>query len=214
MIENKKTIFTMMGLPASGKGTQATMLSEKFGLSIVGVGNLVREEMKKNSDDPFVADIKKRYDAGIPQPDEVAIDLVKNYLEEHQEGVIFDNFPFREGQAKFIDQYIDEHPKFEGPVVIYIKIAPETAVKRVTSRRVCSECGAIYAASDEMICDKCGGSLIVRADDNEETMRKRIDFYLPRIKEMVEYYSKKNKVIIIDGEKSVSEVSKSILEQI
>jgi len=214
MVENKKTIYSFLGLPASGKGTQATMLAEKLGLQIVGVGTLVREEIKKDSNDPFVAEIKKRYEAGVPQTDKIAIDLIENYLKNNNSSVILDGFPFRESQADFLDKFVAENPTFDGPVVIYIKIDPETAIKRITTRKVCSECGAIFGASDEMICEKCGGALVVRTDDNEETMRNRIEFYLPRIKEIVDHYDKSHKVLVINGEQTIAEVSAEILKQL
>lgn len=214
MVENKKTIYSFLGLPASGKGTQATMLAGKFGLKIVGVGSLVREEIKKDLSDPFVAEIKKRYEAGIPQTDKIAIDLIESYLKNNNNSVVLDGFPFRDSQANFLDKFIIENPQFEGPVVIYIKIDPETAIKRITTRKVCSECGAIFGASDEMICEKCGGALIVRTDDNEETMRNRIDFYLPRIKDIVNHYDKSHKVLVINGEQTIAKVSAEILDQL
>jgi adenylate kinase len=207
-----KTIYTFFGLPASGKGTQAKILAKEKNISrIVGVGDLIRDIIKGELQDPFTLEVKQRYDTGVPQPDSVAVDLVSRYLNEAKTDVILDNFPFGAGQAEFLEHYISNHPEWSKLVVIYIKVDAETAVKRSISRKICTGCGAIYGITKEIICEKCGGSLVVRADDNEETMRNRIEHYLPKVKELIEYYSNKNAIVIeVDGEKPVKEVSAEI----
>lgn len=206
----KKTIYSFIGLPASGKGTQAAILAKKLGLKIVGMGDLIRETMAGDLSDPFVAEIKKRYDAGTPQPDSVAIDLVKNYLAALETGVILDNFPLTAGQSEFLDKFLNIHSDWDF-VLLYIKVDPETAIKRVTTRKVCSECGSVYGATDEMICEKCGGALIVRTDDNEDIMRTRIEHYLPKIRETLAYFADKDfKVFDIGGEGTVEEVAEEL----
>lgn len=185
-------------------------MAEKKNAEVIGIGDLIRQTIEKGGNDPFVAEIKKRYDAGVPQPDEVAIDLVQNYLQDLQGSAIFDNFPFTVGQAEFLDKFVSESTDWSS-LIIYIKIDPEIAVRRATSRKVCTSCGAIYAAIDEMVCEKCGGSLMVRTDDSQEVMRTRISHYLPKIKEVIDYYKQKDaKVIEIDGGKTVSQVTKEI----
>lgn len=207
-----KTIYTFFGLPASGKGTQAKILAKEQNIPrIVGVGDLIRDIIKSDSNDLLVSEIKARYNSGIPQPDSVAIDLIERYLDEAKTSVILDSFPFGAGQAKFLEEYVKSHPEWAGPIIIYIKIDPEIALKRSTSRKICTSCGAIYGLTDDVTCQKCGGSLTVRADDNEETMRKRIDHYLPKVKELIDYYNSKDmKVFQIDGEKPVEEVAQEI----
>jgi len=211
MSDSKKTIYTFLGLPASGKGTQAKILASSLEIKMVSAGDLIRGIMTNDSRDPFVAEIKKRYDAGIPQPDEVVVDLFAKFLDESNKSVILDNFPFSLGQASFLDRYIESHPDWNGPIIVFIKLEPEIAVKRAISRKICSDCGMIYGMTDEMICEKCGGSLLVRSDDNEETMRTRIGHYLPRLNELVEYYNKnKGSLLEINGDKTVAEVSEEI----
>ena len=105
-----KQIYTFLGLPASGKGTQAELFARKRGLKIIGIGDLVRNKLAEGDhNDPFIAEIKDRYEQGIPQPDEVAFDLARDELERLESGVVFDNFPFTLNQAKFLDKYIAEH---------------------------------------------------------------------------------------------------------
>jgi adenylate kinase len=215
-MNNMNTIYVFLGLPASGKGTQAEILAKKENIKIVGAGDLVRETMAGAPVDPFVAEIKKRYDAGIPQPDEVMIDLVKRYLDSLQQSVILDNFPFSLKQADFLENFIkDSKSMWQGPRIIYINLDPEVAIKRAISRKVCTSCGMIYGPTDEMICEKCGGSLVVRSDDNEETMRTRISHYLPRLSELIAYYKeKKADLIEIDGSKSIAEVTDLINKEL
>jgi len=212
---SQKLIFTFLGLPASGKGTQAKILAADKNMRVVSAGDLIREIMASSSDDPFVLAIKKRYDAGIPQPDEVVVDLFSKFLDESQSSVVLDNFPFSTGLADFLNTYIKNHPIWHGPIIVFISLDPEQAVKRAISRKICSGCGAIYGMTDEMICEKCGGSLLVRADDNEETMRTRISHYYPRLKDLVEYYKANNGALLeINGSKSVPEVTAEINQKI
>lgn len=210
---SKKTIYSFIGLPASGKGTQAELLAQRLGIEKpIGIGDLIREVIASESGDPFVAEIKKRYDEGVPQPDSVAIDLLRRRLESSTTSLILDNFPFTKAQADFLNAFVREkNDEFDGPVIIYIKVNPETAIERITLRKVCSECKAVYGATDEMICEKCGGSLIVRSDDNIDIVRARITHYQPKISEVLDYYRKlDHKIYEIDGEKTVAEVTEQI----
>jgi len=213
-MNKNKTIYSFIGYPASGKGTQAAILAKKIQAKVIGIGDLIRETIENGGGDPFVVEIKKRYDEGTPQPDEVAIDLVTKYLGTIDGDVIFDNFPFSHGQAEFIKSYIAKHQEWQ-IVVIYIELDPETAIDRATSRKICSGCGTIYEATDEMICEKCGGSLVVRTDDNEETVRARISQYSPKIDEVIRYFENHgDKIIKIDGEKTIEQVSAEITEKL
>jgi len=212
-MDDTKTIYSFLGLPASGKGTQADLLAKKLNIAApIGMGELIREVIASDQDDPFVQEIKTCYDKGIPQPDSVAIDLLRRKLDNTKTDIVLDNFPFTQGQAQFLCSYLEDQKSFfHNLVVIYIKVDPETAIKRATARKICSDCGEIYAGTDEMICEKCGGSLTVRSDDNIDTIKVRIEHYLPKINEVLNFYRQHNrKVIEIDGEKSVAEVSKQI----
>lgn len=212
MEKDKKIIYSFLGLPASGKGTQAELLATKKGIKeVVGIGALARALMKDESADPFILEIKKQYESGKPLSDEVSIDLMRQYLENSTSNIILDNFPFTLAQADFVEKFIDEHEDWSGPIVVYIKVSEEAAIKRATSRKVCPDCGAIYGVTDEMICEKCGGSLIVRSDDNVETVRKRLETYMPNINLMLRHYEEKRiPVIEINGEKTVPEVEAEI----
>jgi len=211
-MENKKTIYSFLGLPASGKGTQAELLATKLGVKeVVGIGALARSLMKEESSDPFLMEIKRQYESGKPLSDEVSIDLMRQYLEGSEGSIILDNFPFTLAQAAFVEDFISKHDDWFGPVVLYIRVSEDAAIKRATSRKVCPDCGAIFGVTEEMICEKCGGSLIVRTDDNVETVRKRLETYLPNINLMLKHYEQIGvSVVDIDGEKTVLEVEAEI----
>ena len=213
MKDTRRTIYSFIGLPASGKDTQAEIFIQKVGLKpIVSAGDLVRKMIELDPADPFIADVKKKYDEGIPQSDEIVIDLVKDYLTHTSESTVFANFPFSTPQAKFIFDFVEENSSsFIDPVLVFIKTDPETSVKRAISRKVCSSCDAVYGVTDDMICEKCGGALIVRSDDNEDTVRERVARYLPKTREVVEYYRTHGGTVHeINGEQSVLDVAKEI----
>lgn len=209
-MESSKSFFVFLGLPGSGKGTQAAYLANREGLKVIGIGDLIRGVLE-NSDltDPFVKEIKQRYDEGTPQPDEVVFDLVKNKIKELERGAIFDNFPFSANQANFFIDLIKKN-NWSQPIIIYLKIDPETAVNRIVHRKTCSVCGKIYTGSDLTICDSCGGALISRSDDQEDVVRERVNHYIPRIEEVIEIFKPMGRVLIIDGEPPVEEVKKEI----
>lgn len=208
---NKK-IYAFIGLPASGKGTQAMKFAEKNSFVHISIGDLVRETIKGDQNDPIVKRVVKLYSEGKPVDDDIVIDLIEEATKDIKTGIVFDNFPFTENQAKKLDEFAEEN-LYINPKIIYIEITPESAIARISKRKVCPDCKSIYNNS-EIVCPKCGATLIVRSDDNEETVRKRIEEYYPRIKTIVDIYSKKDSVIKINGEQSIEDVSKEIEEKI
>jgi adenylate kinase len=214
MINEKIKIISFLGLPASGKGTQAQILANKIGAKVLGIGDLIRDEIK-NTDisDPFYASMKEKYDKGIPQNDEVVNDIVKKNIQKFGKNIIFDNFPFSEKQADlFFNLCCDI--KADIPTLLLVIIDRESAIKRILSRKVCSSCETVYIDDGNQICEKCGGALVSRTDDNEETLAKRINEYIPRMEEVAVVFKKKGRVLKIDGEKSIKEVSEQIFKDL
>lgn len=206
----KRMAICFLGLPASGKGTQAELLAKKVDAKILGIGEMTREEIKSaDINDPFYKSIKEKYERGIPQPDEVVADIVKKNISKFDQNIILDNFPFSKNQTDLFIQ-VCKDLKISNPTLIIIEITKEEALKRILSRKVCSSCGAIYIEDGNQICEKCGGALISRSDDNEETLKNRLSEYWPRIEEVKSYFTKYGKVIVIDGEKSISDVELEI----
>lgn len=206
----KNQIYCFIGLPASGKGTQAMQFAEERGFSHISIGDLVRTELKNESGDAELRKtIKTLYDAGKPVTDEIVFLLLENKLATIEGGVVFDNFPFNKSQSDFLLKYAASHD-WEAPKIIYIKIDPESAVKRISSRRICPNCKSIYTGGE--VCEKCGEKLITRTDDNEETVRKRIQNYMPNIEEVISIFQPKDLIFEIDGEPSIAEVKKQVEE--
>lgn len=203
-----KQIYTFLGLPASGKGTQVDFFSKAHNLPVISIGDLVRERMEKDPESEETLAIKAKYAAGTPQDDELVFQLIKDKLATIDGGVIFDNFPFSEPQADFLFKLAEEG-NYDKPNLIFIDIAPETAIERVSKRGVCPKCKAIFNQGEKE-CDRCGTELIHRIDDSEETMRKRIDNYLPRSEAVMKYYDKMGKVYRINGEGSIEAVRELI----
>lgn len=203
----------MLGLPASGKGTQAEILAKRITAKIIGVGELVRTEMKNaEQNSARTKTIKDLYDRGEPQKDEVVEELIENAVSKTSGDLIFDNYPFSENQIRFFESIIKKY-NFAQPIIIYIKIDPESSIKRISKRLVCDHCKKIFMTGklgDK--CDKCGGHLVLRQDDTPEIMRERVEHARPRIDLVVKHFKGEGNVHKIDGEKSVPEVAKQIGE--
>lgn len=205
-----KRIFAFLGLPASGKGTQAQIFAEKYGFDNIGIGDLVREEMATNKgNDDFIKSIREQYSQGAPVSDDIIFKLLEKKLNNiSSDGVVFDNFPFNKAQLEFLLNYTKQS-NWQAPVVIYIKIDPEYAVKRISTRKICPKCKSVYTGGTK--CEKCNTELISRSDDNEETVRKRIQSYMPNIEEVIATVkSLDGEIIEIDGEPSIEDVTKEI----
>lgn len=202
-----KKIFSFIGLPGSGKGTQAEMFARERNLELLGIGDLIREEIEKNPQSKIVHEIEARYDKGVPQPDKIVFELIENKLKKLDCGVVFDNFPFSLPQINFLNEF--KKNGWDLPKIIYIKITPECSLQRIAARKTCPKCNKIYKGA-ETECSKCGEKLIIREDDNKDVVKKRIDYYVPRIKEVIEYFEKLSRVYEVDGEPSIPEVKKQI----
>lgn len=213
-MENKRRVYTLLGLPGSGKGTQAEILAKKINAKNFGMGNLIRKEIE-NADlsDPFYKEMKERYDQGIPQLDEIAVDIIKKTIEKADGSVLLDNFPFTKEQARLYFEMCKELG-IDDPKVILIKITPESAMKRILQRKVCSSCGKNFIGGEAEICDSCGGSLISRADDKAEVVENRISIYKPKIDDVVAEFKKRGALIEIDGEQTIPEVEKEIEDKV
>lgn len=213
-MENKRKVYTLLGLPGSGKGTQAEILAKKINAENFGMGNLIRKEME-NADlsDPFYKEMKERYDQGIPQPDEIAVDIIKKTISKASGNVLLDNFPFTKEQSRLYFEMCKELG-IDDPRAILIKLTPESAMKRILNRKVCSSCGKNFIGGEADICDSCGGSLISRADDKAEVVENRINIYKPKIDEVGAEFKMRGSLIEINGEQTIPEVEKEIEEKV
>ncbi len=199
-----------VGVQGSGKGTQAKVIAEKMGLCHISVGDLFRD-LVKNGEGELKEELQRIMNEGELVDDKLTIKIVKKRIEKTdcKKGVILDGFPRNLEQAKLLDFVISIDK------VVEIKISDEESLKRLSGRVGCKDCGAgynVYTAPKplkEGVCDKCGGKLVRRVDDNEESIKKRIQTYHDETEPILDFYS--GKVIEVDGERKIEEISEDIL---
>lgn len=202
--------IVLLGAPGAGKGTQAAKLVEKYGYAHISTGDMLRAAVKNQT--PLGLEAKKYMDAGDLVPDEVVIGLVKERLqdEDTKAGFILDGFPRTSTQAVALDS---ELASLDRPLdaALLVDVDKEVIVKRLTSRRMCRDCGYIGSDKDAK-CPKCGGEMYQRDDDNEATVRNRLDVYENSTAPLIDYYRGCDLLIEIDGDRDPEAVLASIIE--
>lgn len=191
--------IVLLGAPGAGKGTQAAKLVEEFGTPHISTGDMLRAAVKAGTE--LGKKAKSYMDAGDLVPDEVIIGLVIERLgqPDTEKGFILDGFPRTTAQAVALDA---ELGKLERPLeaALLIDVDSEVIIKRLTSRRMCKECGFIGSDADAA-CPKCGGKMYQRDDDNEATVRNRLDVYEKSTSPLIDYYRGCELLVIIDGDR-------------
>jgi len=185
----------LLGLPGVGKGTQAKKLEDKLEIPHIATGDIFRKAIKNET--PLGKKAKSFIDAGELVPDEVTIGIVEERLTEAdcKVGFILDGFPRTIAQAEALDQIlIEQNRKLD--LAIYLQAEIDILVERLAGRRVCVDCGATYHVKNdppevEGVCDKCGGEVIQRSDDQKETVKKRIEVNKEKTAKLADYYQDK-----------------------
>jgi adenylate kinase len=184
----------LIGPPGAGKGTQAAAIKEKYDVAHISTGDMLRENVNSGTELGFEA--KKFMDAGSLVPDELIIDMMRGRLNQPDTagGFMLDGFPRTVTQAEALDELMDDMSLALDAVVL-LDVPDETVVSRLSSRRVCSSCGAIYntrahPTKAEGICDICSGSVVQRDDDREDVIRNRLAVYHDKTAPLVEYYGR------------------------
>ncbi len=197
--------IVLLGAPGAGKGTQAAKLVEEFGVAHISTGDILRAAVKAGT--PLGLEAKTYMDAGELVPDSVVIGLVKDRLgeEDAQKGFILDGFPRTSVQAVSLDGELSDMGKAIDAAVA-VDVNPEVIVARLTSRRMCRACGYIGSVADGDTCPTCGGEMYQRDDDNETTVRNRLDVYAKATAPLIDYYRGKDLLKEIDGDRPVDEV--------
>jgi len=187
----------LLGPPGGGKGTQAKRIVEKLGIPQISTGDLLRAEAASGS--ALGKKLKEYMDAGKLGPDDLIIDIIRKRISEPdaKKGYIFDGFPRTMAQARALDTFA------KVDVVLNIKVPDQEIVGRLTSRRTCKKCGAIYNLRSippkvAGKCDKCGGELFQRDDDNEKTVMNRLGIYHSQTAPLIEFYRKKGLLVEAD----------------
>ena len=205
----------LLGPPGAGKGTQAKMLTERFSIPQISTGDILRAAVKEGT--PMGLKAKEYMDAGGLVPDEVVVGIVRDRLlaADCDNGFILDGFPRTVAQADALQASLAEMDKALDRV-ISLEVDAEALVERLTGRRTCKECGRGYHVKfdpprEDAICDACGGSLFQRGDDQEETIRKRLQVYAEQTSPLISYYRDADVLMELDGMQPIPQVQEKML---
>ena len=204
--------IVLLGAPGAGKGTQAAKLVEEFGTPHISTGDILRAAVKNQTE--LGKKAKAFMDAGDLVPDSLIIDLMNERLQEPDAatGFILDGFPRTTAQAVALDALLSE---LDRPLdaALLVDVDAEVIVKRLTERRCCKECGYIGTAADA-VCPKCSGEMYQRDDDNEATVRNRLNVYATSTAPLIDYYKGKNLLVSVDGDRPVDVVYGDVKAQL
>ena len=208
-------VVILLGPPGVGKGTQGKLLSESVGWEHLSTGDLLRSHRQQGT---ALGDEASRYmDAGELVPDEIIVDMVRERLKRLPEetGILFDGFPRTVAQAEALGDVLDDAGRSVDRVVV-LEASDDVLIKRISGRRSCTECGAVYNVhfdppESEGECDRCGGELTHREDDTPETVEKRLQVYREQTEPLVAYYEESDAALQrVDGEQGVGEVQAAL----
>jgi len=203
----------MLGAPGAGKGTQAQKLAQHLSIPQISTGDMLRQAVSEGT--PLGIEAKKYMDAGKLVPDDVVIGIVAERIKKPDcvRGFILDGFPRTIEQAKALDSIA----KIDW--VINIDVPEDILVERITGRRSCKKCGAVYHVkynppAKEGICNVCGEKLYQREDDREDTVRKRVETYNKQTKVLIDYYACSGNLLNIDGNREIDAIFGDILAKL
>ncbi|MFC1909937.1 adenylate kinase [Chloroflexota bacterium] len=206
--------LVFLGAPGAGKGTQAGVVYVELQLAHIATGDLFRQNIEKGTS--LGLEAKSYMEAGKLVPDELTVKMVLERISapDCAGGVIFDGFPRNLEQAEALDKALANQSKAIDKTV-YIKVPEEELLKRLSGRWICRKCQAPYheissPPKEKGTCDKCGGELYQRPDDNIETIRERLKVYFAQTAPLIDYYRKPGKLMEVDGTGSADDVSRRI----
>jgi adenylate kinase len=207
----------LLGPPGSGKGTQAARFAGELGIKHISTGDLLREAVKSGTELGGRAEgyMKK----GLLVPDEIMLGLIEEELASiGVSGWILDGYPRTLLQAEALSGMLEKHG-LRIDKVLLIEVDPEIIVRRLSSRRVCPQCNAVYnldtiQTAAPGVCDACGAGLVKRPDDEEETIRKRLDVYEKQTAPLIEYYREKDHLVEVNGAGGIEEINAEIIRML
>ena len=207
----------IMGAPGSGKGTFSSKIKEEYNLNHISTGDIFRANISQGTELGLQA--KAYAEQGKLVPDEITNKMVKDYLatlSDKKNGYLLDGYPRTLDQAKAFEEMTDG-TDLAVDVILAMDVPTDVLTRRITGRRTCKDCGEIYniyskPTKVEGVCDRCGGELTQRKDDNEESSKVRLDEYSNNTEPVIDYYEKKNMVSHINADASMDEIWSSVKE--
>ena len=204
----------MLGAPGAGKGTQAKMIAEKYGLPHISTGDIFRANIKNGTE--LGKEAKEYMDKGLLVPDELTVRLLLDRVaqDDCKNGYVLDGFPRTIPQAEVLDEKLSELGE-KVDYAINVDVPDENIVNRMSGRRACLSCGATYhivsiPPKKEGICDVCGSELVLRDDDKPETVQNRLKVYHNQTQPLIDFYEKKGVLRSVDGTLPMEEVFTAI----
>lgn len=204
----------LLGPPGAGKGTQAEFLIDKYEIPHISTGDIFRNAIKEAT--PLGEKAKSYLDAGQLVPDEIVIGIVKERLirEDCQNGFLLDGFPRTVAQADSLEVFLAQQGK-NITAVINIQVDFEVLMTRLTGRRICRNCAAVFHTVTKPekvtgVCDQCGGEVYQREDDSPDTVRKRLKVYQEQTAPLIDYYQRKKLLLTFDGTEPIADLFKQI----
>lgn len=206
----------MLGAPGAGKGTQAKMIAEKYGIPHVSTGDIFRANIKNGTE--LGMEAKKYMDQGLLVPDELTVKILLDRVAQTdcEKGYVLDGFPRTIPQAEVLDKALSELGDSIDHA-INVDVPDENIVRRMSGRRACVACGATYHVEHvppkkEGVCDKCGAELVLRDDDKPETVLNRLKVYHEQTQPLIEFYTAKGVLKTVDGTVDMGDVFRSIVD--
>ena len=204
----------MLGAPGAGKGTQAIMIADRYGIPHVSTGDLFRSNIGQKTELGMKA--KEYMDAGKLVPDELTVAMLLDRVakDDCKNGYVLDGFPRTIPQAEVLDEEVAKLGE-KIDFAINVEVPDENIVKRMGGRRACTKCGATYHVEHvppkkEGICDSCGSELVLRSDDAPETVQKRLNVYHEQTQPLIDFYDKKGILHTVDGTQDMKKVFSDI----